>query len=268
MKKDLNCSGIYQIRNLVNGKVYVGSAVDIRHRRNCHFSDLRKNIHCNDYLQKSFNKYGEDKFIFEIIEIVKNKNKLIEKEQQWLNKTNCNNEQYGYNLCPIAGNSLGYKHTKESLKKMSKFQTGKPHRKGKKASEELKLRMSKNSYKFYNSDNGEQVKNKISNSLKAYFKTEKGKKAMKIHTKRMLENPIRKKGYNHTEKTKSIISNIQTLPVIQFDENNKLLKVWKSVIEASIFLNINKSGIYRCVKNKQDKVKKFKWQYFEEYLKN
>lgn len=38
-------SGIYQIRNLVNGKVYVGSAVNLQHRRREHRSDLRNGNH-------------------------------------------------------------------------------------------------------------------------------------------------------------------------------------------------------------------------------
>ena len=51
-------SGIYQIKNLVNEKIYVGSAINLYQRKCEHFSDLRKNIHDNPHLQSSYNKYG------------------------------------------------------------------------------------------------------------------------------------------------------------------------------------------------------------------
>ena len=62
-------SGIYQIRNLVNGKVYVGSAVNLQHRRREHRSDLRNGNHHSIKLQRAYNKYGESSFAFEILEI-------------------------------------------------------------------------------------------------------------------------------------------------------------------------------------------------------
>ena len=62
--------GIYQIKNLVNGKIYIGSSVDLKRRRKHHFVDLRRNVHHCKYLQRAWNKYGETKFKFEILEIV------------------------------------------------------------------------------------------------------------------------------------------------------------------------------------------------------
>ena len=41
--KDLkNRAGVYQIRNLVNGKIYVGSSINLKQRKTSHFSKLRK----------------------------------------------------------------------------------------------------------------------------------------------------------------------------------------------------------------------------------
>ena len=59
--------GIYKITNTVNGKIYIGSAVDLSRRKRDHFWSLRKGTHCNAYLQKSFNKYGENNFSFEVL---------------------------------------------------------------------------------------------------------------------------------------------------------------------------------------------------------
>ena len=109
-------SGIYQIRNLINGKVYVGSAVNLRKRMHKHLSSLRHNKHCNIKLQNAYNKYGEDNFVFEIIELVPNKEQLLDREQYFINTLNVVNE--GYNICPVAGNTMGVFHTEESIQKM------------------------------------------------------------------------------------------------------------------------------------------------------
>ena len=52
-----NNSGIYLIINLQNNKFYVGSAVNVRKRKNKHLQQLRKNKHDNQYLLKEFCKY-------------------------------------------------------------------------------------------------------------------------------------------------------------------------------------------------------------------
>jgi len=63
-------SGIYQIRCLLTGKIYVGSAVDIRARWNHHRDMLKRKKHRNKYLQAAWNKYGENNFECSILELV------------------------------------------------------------------------------------------------------------------------------------------------------------------------------------------------------
>lgn len=58
---------IYKIENLINHKKYIGLTNNIKRRKNRHFSDLRRNVHDNHFLQKEFNKYGEENFSFEKI---------------------------------------------------------------------------------------------------------------------------------------------------------------------------------------------------------
>jgi group I intron endonuclease len=62
-----NDSGIYCIRSLANNKCYIGSAKNFSLRKNEHFYELRNNKHANIHLQNSWNKYGENNFIFEIL---------------------------------------------------------------------------------------------------------------------------------------------------------------------------------------------------------
>lgn len=72
---------IYQIRNTKTGGVYIGSTNDGHRRWTEHLRKLKAGVHDNRYLQASFLKHGEEYFIFEVIELVGESEKLIEREQ-------------------------------------------------------------------------------------------------------------------------------------------------------------------------------------------
>ncbi len=124
-----NKSGVYRIVNIINNKCYVGQAINIRRRKNYHFSRLRSNSHYNQHLQDAFNLYGESNFIFEILEIVefpqdfvsnmKNYRKYLEPfEQKWIDFYQAAKGEYGYNGRPAAGSPLGCTHNELTLIKM------------------------------------------------------------------------------------------------------------------------------------------------------
>ncbi len=117
-------SGIYKINNNVSGKSYIGSAANLKNRFNEHKSDLRLNKHSNPHLQNSYNKYGKENFVFSVIEYVEDENNLIEREQFWINTLKVLNRKYGYNIAPIAGSTLGLKHSSETKKKISEALMG------------------------------------------------------------------------------------------------------------------------------------------------
>jgi group I intron endonuclease len=73
-------SGIYQIRNILDGKIYVGSAKNLKTRWTTHLWALRSKKHFNIHLQRAFDKYGENSFIFEILYTTNNVEELIKKE--------------------------------------------------------------------------------------------------------------------------------------------------------------------------------------------
>lgn len=129
-------SGIYQIRNLINGKIYVGSSINLRKRMKDHFRDLRNNRHANQHLQKAYNKYGLDKFVFEVLEYVE-KDMLLEREQYYIDTLNVVNE--GYNICPVAIHTDNYVWT--SAQKQNRCGANNPMF-GKHLSEENKKRLS------------------------------------------------------------------------------------------------------------------------------
>lgn len=101
-------SGIYEIVNLVNGKRYIGSAVNIPNRWRQHRCELGKERH-NPILQSAWRKYGEKNFEFRIIEMVPDKIQLIVREQHYLDLL-----KPAYNCAPIAGSRLGAKMSPES----------------------------------------------------------------------------------------------------------------------------------------------------------
>lgn len=89
-------SGIYQIRCFVNEKIYIGSAISFHRRWKRHKRELNTNRHHNKHLQNAWNKYGEGNFGFEIIEEVRNRKLLFQKEQHYLNERTPE-----YNICKI-----------------------------------------------------------------------------------------------------------------------------------------------------------------------
>lgn len=67
---------IYKIENKINGKNYIGSTIHPNRRKSRHFSALKHNSHHNIYLQRSYNKYGKEQFLFEILQEVIVENSL------------------------------------------------------------------------------------------------------------------------------------------------------------------------------------------------
>jgi group I intron endonuclease len=112
-------SGIYKIVNTKNGKLYVGSAVNIIKRWGEHLCLLRHGIHHSPHFQYAYNKDAEESFKFEIIELVDNKEYLIPKEQIWLDHYQSYIDKLGYNIHHIAGSPLGMKHTDKTKEKIS-----------------------------------------------------------------------------------------------------------------------------------------------------
>jgi group I intron endonuclease len=75
--------GIYRIKNLRNNKCYYGSSKNIEKRFKTHLSQLKKGNHHNIHLQRSWDKYGENYFVFEVVEEC-NETVLLELEQKYL----------------------------------------------------------------------------------------------------------------------------------------------------------------------------------------
>jgi group I intron endonuclease len=75
---------IYKIINILNNKFYVGSTTNQKVRFREHRKQLRGNRHHCKHLQSAWNKYGEDKFVFAVVEHVANTDNLAIAEDVWL----------------------------------------------------------------------------------------------------------------------------------------------------------------------------------------
>lgn len=118
-------SGVYIITNNINNKFYIGSCVSsMKQRMTNHKNDLRQNKHRNTYLQRAFNKYGEDSFDFDTLEN-HDPEFCVPMEQFWMNTLNVCNRSFGYNIAPVAGNSLGQKRTAQQKLNISNSLKGK-----------------------------------------------------------------------------------------------------------------------------------------------
>jgi len=112
-------SGIYQIFCKGNSKIYIGSAVNIRKRWNHHVEDLRNKKHCNQRLQRAWDKYGASSFEFSVILRCKPE-ELIKLEQREIEKRDAANRKIGFNINPIAGSNLGRTFGEKARQNMSK----------------------------------------------------------------------------------------------------------------------------------------------------
>lgn len=172
-------AGIYAIRNLVNENMYIGQSINLYHRKAAHFSFLSYGTHHNVYLQRAYNFYGKDAFVFDVL-LYCEPNELTRYEQELVNKL-----KPKYNLRTICVDSprgttkseelkqqiskklMGRIFTDEHRRKKSDAQRGeRNHRFGKKYSQEELKRLSeikigeKNS--FFGKHHTDETKRKLS----------------------------------------------------------------------------------------------------------
>lgn len=102
--------GIYKIENKLDGKKYYGSSKNIKKRWNRHKRDLNRKIHDNVYLQRAWNKYGEENFIFDIVYQCDEESLLII-EQKYLDT----NPEYNIGINASGGDNLTNNPNKEDI---------------------------------------------------------------------------------------------------------------------------------------------------------
>lgn len=155
-------SGIYYILNIINNKIYIGSSKFLRGRILSHISHLNRNAHNNDKLQRSWNKYAAENFIFGIVEYCEIEN-LENKENYWIDQFQSFKKDLGFNILDKA--VRGFQMPQETRDKLSISAT----ERFKNPAERERLRQINLGTK--RPPRTEEYKKKLSESLKRHKKT-------------------------------------------------------------------------------------------------
>lgn len=257
--------GVYFILNKITNNFYVGHSIDIHRRFNAHKSYLTRGIHHCLYLQRAWNKYGSNNFLFLIFKECKTEKESIELEQYFINNyknilyntsndANCggdlltNNPNYSLIIAKRISSQ------KESLLKMTK----------KERIEKFARTGSKNG--MYGRNHTEEVKKNLSILNKGNIPINKGKsleesvgidrakeiRSLLSHYAKLrtgANNPFY--GKKHTPETKERLrkTNLGKKPI----NMKKVLidgMVFESLTEASRHLNISPSTILYRIRSK------------------
>jgi group I intron endonuclease len=219
-------SGIYKIYCINNGCYYYGSSINLKERWIHHRKRLRNKTHGNIRLQRVWNKYGEKSIVFEIVNIVPEK-EIRTEEQKYLDahygKKKCLNMNPHSSggivfTCKVKqiynGNVIAeFNSIKEASKKTGTNQVGISY-----------------------ACNGKQAS-------AGGFEWEYSSRKTAI------------------KKQKRITGSWSCKPIIQFDIENNQLKIWDSCSQAGKTLGIAISNLVACLKGRQKTAGNFIWKY-------
>ncbi len=235
--------GIYIIKNKINNKVYIGKAINIKKRwKYGHINYLNKNKHNNNQLQRSWDKYGENNFEFNIKEECE-KELLNEREIYWINYYKSNNPLYGYNK--TNGGDGGHGPTTEETKQKLRQYSGQNHFfYGKHHTDEAKQKISiagkGNSHKTKGVSLSEEHKQAISKANKGKIRSKETKEKLReINTGKVISEEQRKKISNTLKGRKHPIDQIRKTA----DKNAKLTMQQAKQILILLDNNENKINI-------------------------
>lgn len=120
----LKKAGIYIIICIANLKMYIGSSSSLATRFSEHRSELRRKEHPNGHLQNAWNKYGEEMFLFGVLEYSEDVDNLFIIEQHYLDKYRSFNKNIGFNLSKSAEGVRGLIVSEENRRKARERQLG------------------------------------------------------------------------------------------------------------------------------------------------
>lgn len=265
--------GIYKLTNLKNNKIYIGQSINIKNRWNQH-----KNIKNNTVISRAIFKYGWDNFKKEVIEYCKKK-ELNEKEIYWINFYNCLIPR-GYNVSLGGQNTSNLEKIKRSKK--IKFLLKNTNLSIKQIGEKFKISSNaiseiNNGRTYWESNILYPIRQKKENKKenKFLFKQEWDRIKEKIIKKEKIIDIAKefkcsislvedinqgRVAYDPKLKYPLCVRNVR-LKIKQIDKDNKLIKIYNSIAEASKITNIDSSSIAKVCKNQRKTAGGYKWEY-------
>ena len=253
--------GVYSITNIVNNKRYIGSSKSSFHsRKTKHYNKLIKGIHYNEHLQNAWNKYGENNFIFEVINICSIDDVVIN-EGLFIKNYKTNFREFGYNIASVSEYRFNYKMSKTHNLEKSDRKNNKNLTHNGLISNEKGL---PKPFKLYDM-NGDLIceynsakefsekfggsRGHISNVLtkrKLYYNN----KIILFSNDTLSKNDIRIISLKHKKKSVNL-----------FDLNDNLINTFDTVKDCSIFLNCKDAEVRMCCLGYRKRIKNFITKY-------
>ena len=222
---------IYKIINKIDGRIYIGSTINFEKRKKKHLKDLKNNKHHNIFLQRAYNKYGVDNFVFSYKEKeFNNKNDLQLLEERYINFCWKSNILYNISKKGSGGDLISYHPNLEEIKKKHSKNTKERYEKmtceeKEKLSESMRGERNHNFGKKWEEkkriEASNRMKEKYENNEDLFFNKLKGKtfeelygeekaKILKENLSKIASNRIKEKnaffGKHHSDETKRILS--------------------------------------------------------------
>ncbi len=262
-------SGIYIIKNNINDKVYIGSAINIKRRIGRHFSELKHNKHGNIIFQRLYNKYADTIALsYEILENCNTKD-LIQKEQFYIDS--CKNSLL--NINKIANSRTGVTNSVEHNQKISNTLLG--H----KLLEETKIKISNTlKGKKLSQETIEKKYVKVSQFsldggfIRTWNSIKEASETLNIERNRITYSLINyhlpyKESYwryfNVADVLGINILSMKNKRKVALIENDKIVKEFESIKDAASELKLNSSKIVLVCKGERKQTGGLKFKYID-----
>ena len=224
-------SGIYHWINLLNGKSYVGSSVNLKKRFLQYFNSNHLLKNTSMIICRALFNHGYSNFSLTILEYC-SPEKCLERENFYLNLL-----KPEYNILLTAGSWLGHRHTDETRNRLSEANLGENNPFfGKNHSEETLRKMSEaNKRTMLGKTHSEETKTKMSEAQKGENSSRLGKKHSAEARKKMSDARL---GKARPEGSGRPCRSIEV-----FDNKNNQATIYDSITAAARALGIGKSII-------------------------
>jgi group I intron endonuclease len=227
---------IYKWTNTINGMMYIGK----------HLGSTEDNYKgSGQRFLRAFNKYGEEKFTREILEVVNDSNKLNELEQHYLDLYECAKSDMYYNISPVSGGgNLGHDYSKSSAKATQTMKENGTYERSSQRMKENNPNAGGVARRAYNKKHG--------SPNKGFKHTDDAKQAMremKLGTNNPMYNkpsPMRKKTYLINAESKVVDYTFDTLDAAEKYLNANHASVWNNRRK-----NSPHKGYYWCVSEQE-----------------
>lgn len=201
---------------------------------------------------RAIRKYGWENFDHVILYNDLSETEAKEIEKQLIKQWNTKNDKYGYNLTDGGDGVTGFKHSVDTLKKLSE-----------RAVEQNRFGANNPNYGHkWNDQQRELAKQKHKSESLSCDTLKK----MSIAASKKIGSLNSFYGKHHTQQTKQKISMVQSRPVMMFDLNGVFINEFPSIKKASEYTHINKVGISNCCRGVTKTSGGYIWKYKEDDL--